>query len=51
MKKEKSIPAPQNNSQKQNTIGRLVNSIICGNTLAILKTLPEEKEYDYLWQI
>ena len=32
----------QNNSQKQNTIGRLVNSIICGNTLEILKTFPEE---------
>jgi len=32
----------QNNSQKQNDIGRFVNSIIQGDTLAILKTLPEE---------
>jgi len=32
---------PQNNSQKQD-IGRLVNSIIQGDTLEVLKTFPEE---------
>jgi len=33
---------PSQNSQKKNTIGRYVNSIIQGDTLKVLKTLPSD---------
>ena len=33
---------PQNNSQKEDFIGRHINSIIQGDVLEVLKTFPDE---------